>query len=69
MKLFEKTYVYEQDADTCQFNSQDGQVLTIQTQDGGGGNYLVISTDRWAIDKNDIDKFCNVLKDMIKDME
>lgn len=40
---------YMQEEDSC---SSDGpQVLTVETQDAGGGPYLVISTTRWAIER------------------
>lgn len=69
MKIFEKTFVYEQDMDCCDGESDGCQTLTVQTQDGGGGNYIILKTDRWAIDKDDIDKFCSELKNILNDME
>lgn len=63
MKLIEKTYLFEQEKDYII------QMLTMQTQDGGGGNYVVISTERWAIDRDDIDKFCAQLKSVLEGME
>ena len=38
---------FSQDADCC-----DGgdQFLTIKTQNGGGGDFYVIETERWAFD-------------------
>lgn len=69
MKIFEKTFVYEQEKDCCDGESMYVQTLTVQTQDGGGGNYIILKTDRWAIDRDDIDKFCEELKTILKDME
>jgi hypothetical protein len=43
---------YYQEADSC----QDGdkiQTLTVETRDAGGGKFMVIKTERWAIDKID----------------
>jgi hypothetical protein len=38
---------FTQDADCC--DSED-QFLTIKTQNGGGGDFFVIETERWAFD-------------------
>ena len=38
---------FSQDADCC--TSKD-QFLTIKTDDGGGGDFFVIETERWAFD-------------------
>jgi hypothetical protein len=39
---------FTQDSDCC--DSGDGQFLTIKTQNGGGGDFYVIETERWAFD-------------------
>jgi hypothetical protein len=39
---------FTQDSDCC--DSGDGQFLTIKTQNGGGGDFYVIETQRWAFD-------------------
>jgi hypothetical protein len=41
---------FAQDAD-C--NSTEDQFLTIKTDNGGGGDYYVIETERWAFDSID----------------
>ena len=38
---------FTQDTDCC---SSEDQFITIKTQNGGGGDYFVINTDRWAFD-------------------
>lgn len=43
---FEMTFT--QDSDCC--DSGDGQFLKIKTQNGGGGDFYVIETERWAFD-------------------
>jgi len=44
--------------------------ITVTVEDGGGGNYLVISTQRWALDdEKDIDRFAKALKKCLKDAE
>lgn len=55
--------VLTQEADGC---SSGDQVLTINTADAGGGNYIVLETERWAIDKEDIDKFAALLKRVLE---
>ena len=38
---------FTQEADCC---SNEEQYLTIKTQNGGGGDFYVIETERWAFD-------------------
>ena len=42
---FEMTFT--QDKDCC---SSEDQFITIKTQNGGGGDFFVIETQRWAFD-------------------
>lgn len=56
---------YYQESDSCSSNT-DGQELIVFTEDAGGGPFIVIKTERWAIDAEDIDLFCNELKMIIK---
>ena len=61
--------------DGCTFNiSQEndsndpgslGQYLTIEVTDNGAGKYLLLKSDRWAIEPTDIDAFCAMLKKML----
>jgi hypothetical protein len=53
---------YYQEADSCQEHSDEGQTLTLRTDDAGGGKFLLISTDRWAIDADDIPPFARLLE-------
>jgi hypothetical protein len=39
---------FTQDADCC--DSGNDQFLTIRTENGGGGDFFVIETERWAFD-------------------
>lgn len=43
---------FTQEADCCDFNGCDlnEQYITIKTQNGGGGDFYVIETERWAFD-------------------
>lgn len=65
MKRFAIKEEYEQERDCCS-SGADYQTLTMETMDGGGGAYVVITTTRWAIDANEIDEFCNRLKKILK---
>jgi hypothetical protein len=57
---------WEQDNDCCD-DDDTGQFLHIESQDGGGGNYIVIKTDRWAIDdEKEIDEFAKTLKKFLR---
>jgi hypothetical protein len=38
---------FTQDKDCC---SSEDQFITIKTQNGGGGDFFVIETQRWAFD-------------------
>lgn len=44
------TFTFTQPEDCCGRINEEFQDLTIHTEDGGGGKYLVLSTERWAID-------------------
>ena len=67
MEIVEKTHIYYQDHDTCDSNV-GGQYLTVQTQNSGVGHFLIIKTERWSIDEYDVDKFCDTLKQILKEM-
>lgn len=60
MTLASVKHVYTQEVDCC----ADGldNTLTIETHDGGGGWYVVIRTERWALNPEDIDIFVTTLK-------
>lgn len=52
---------YCQEGDTCDNNVQN---LEVWTDDGGGGPFFIIKTERWAFDN--IDDLINVLNDFKK---
>ena len=56
-----KTLVYSQDGDSSQEN-EDCQEITISTENGGAGDFYIISTNRWAFDK--IADFVDLLKQL-----
>lgn len=55
---------YIQGADSCQ-EVDVSQLLSIEAIDAGGGHYIVIKTDRWAIDATDIDGFADRLRSVL----
>ena len=63
-RLEEVTERYFQASDDCAVGDL-GQTLTLQTQDGGAGPYLVIETTRWALDYDEIDAFAARCKALI----
>jgi hypothetical protein len=58
--------VYTQDADCCSGEKLSHE-LTIGTDDGGGGPFLVMKTGRWAFENEaEIDLLARRLKDHIR---
>jgi len=51
--LFKFSAEFVQDADDCSPDQDSYNVLNISTEDGGGGKFFVIETNRWAFDKVD----------------
>jgi len=49
---------FTQESDSCE-SRDDGQFLTIRTEDAGGGNFFIINTKRWAV--NNIDEMIETL--------
>lgn len=41
---------FEQDCDTCDARNDSKQDLMVKQDDGGGGPFYVIETERWAFD-------------------
>lgn len=60
-ELNEATATYSQEADT--WDSGEFQEIKLTSLNSGGiGNYLVLETQRWAMDASDIPKFCQFLQ-------
>jgi len=68
IRLLSKELVYVQEPDSCDPGQMD-QGLRISTDDAGGGSYLILKTDRWALDRTDIDDFCNLLRSVLDGLE
>lgn len=61
-------FVFHQDRDSCS-DSEDTQELKVEICDGGGGAYVRISTQGWALDVEDLRKFVGRLKWCLKTCE
>ena len=68
VKLFSKELVYVQEPDSCDPSQMD-QELRIMTDDAGGGSYIILKTDRWAIDRDEIQQFCDMLLKALEGLE
>lgn len=55
-----------EEADCCSPSQNDYNELAVEVEDGGGGPYLVIKTERWALCADSIDLFCADLKRVLK---
>lgn len=67
VKLCSKKLEFIQDQDSLQEGFND-QILHVEINDAGAGPYIIISTERWAFDIKDIDEFCNMLKEQVKNV-
>lgn len=54
-----------QDEDSDGRAGESHQHLRLRQANAGGGNYLVIETERWAMDGDAIDDFAQMLKDFM----
>lgn len=63
-EIFEGMLRYTQDEDSCDETGVGGQMLEVRAHDAGAGKYLVIETQRWAMDS--IDELVEILKDAAK---
>ena len=65
MELVQKKLVFTQDSDTMQ-EGYDYQELEVEIVDSGGGSYAILSTKRWALDIDDLEKLVAMLKQEIE---
>lgn len=68
MKLEQTKSVFSQENDTCD-EGDFGQYLSVETHDGGGGVYITISTERWALDKESVPEFVAKLLGILESFE
>ena len=64
MQLSKVKFTYAQESDSCQ-SSDEAQEITISTDNAGGGNFIILKTARWALGADEIDAFCQKLKDTL----
>lgn len=57
-------FTFHQEADCC--DSGPGQTLEVRVEDGGGGPYLVLCTERWALDGESIPRLAALLRRCLK---
>lgn len=67
VKIVCKKLEYIQDQDSLQEGFND-QILHVEINDAGAGPYIIISTERWAFDINDIEEFAKMIKEQAKDV-
>lgn len=65
VELAESAFTLYQESDTND-NTDTGQYLKVYTMSNGFDYYICIESERWAIDYNDIDKFAEMLKNILK---
>lgn len=66
MKLTSVTETYTQKEDCCGRVGETGQDIEISMENGGGGSYIVIKTERWAVD--DINELVGSMKKLLARM-
>ena len=52
-KLTNLKATYTQEEDSAGRPFEELQSITLETRDAGGGSYLVIETERWAVDSTE----------------
>lgn len=67
--LESRTLVYSQDEDSCGRANTDTQFLEIDTPDAGDGPYIVIKTERWAIEPDEIPAFMAMLENALDGLQ
>lgn len=61
--------IYRRDMHCCGPSSENAS-LTLEICDGGGGGYLVVNAEHWALsDAVEIDAFANKLKQFFSENE
>lgn len=68
MKLESIEAQFTQEPDSCD-DSSLAQTLTVTIDDAGAGPYIIISTPRWAIDKNEMGAFVERLMRLLERVE
>lgn len=64
MELAGVKALYTQEPDAA--SAELCHAICLERVDNGGGPYLVISTDRWALDPDEVDAFADTLKGFLQ---
>lgn len=70
-RLISATWTLAQPADSNQEDCEDFQYLHVSSSDAGAGPYLILKTDRWAIDRDDLNTLADQLQallDQVKEL-
>jgi hypothetical protein len=67
MKLETAQFQFTQEVDSCATGLINE--LHVEISDAGGGPYVVLKTERWAIDVQDLPIFIKQLKDLVTQIE
>lgn len=59
------TFDFTQEDDSNTSSADGFQSLKVTVEDAGGGRYVTFSTERWALDADEIDKFAAKLKELL----
>ena len=71
VSIVEISMCLSQDNDTWD-TDLGGQFMDIKVLDSGGGSYLVLETERWALDADDADAYAVLFKQLcglVKDVD
>lgn len=60
---------YTQAADSCAPVGIDDNMIDVSIEDAGGGPYIVIKTERWALDGDKLDEFTDALRTLWMQVE
>lgn len=53
---------FHEEADCCAPSGVSDNEMTIETMDGGGGAYVVIKTERWALDLDSLNDLAETVR-------
>jgi hypothetical protein len=64
MRLVDFANTYEQEQDTGRLG--DGNYLELKTVSNGMHNYIVMSTEGWALDEESLEQFCHEVTRLLR---
>lgn len=68
-KLASVHLTLRQPEDCCGRVEEEEQYLSVETYDGGGGQYIVLKTERWALDYEQINALALRLQEVLRSIE